>query len=898
MATTLHHALVLYVALVVAGAGARAAPGTGSAWLMNSAEIERESATSQEQYQQVPYSGRSSHMFSRNNGRQMAANLDGQDFFHCVNPTKAIYRNFVEQYNRTFSDATEELERYQLFYVTMKRAIVLNRVIQHNVLSANNIDARNFHFIEPLENQNLALWFADVTDCELSLIKNFILDIIRRFDENQPCYALPNARRQPELDLPGLLNQDVMEQMVDIMLVRLFDRLTNDSNMNRLFEWPVYFKRLASFVYSKQQAEQPDFKTKLSMVAFAYPAYFKDLKYNRFAVNRTHDNLQAHQAHMSFNEHQQRRPMALRMQNKRLSIFRQRWSLINQLNELIPCADENGTRLGFQPDWVQETTVPQRSLSLRAPDSYKLTRFSDLTDVEFQAYLSNDYSLLQGNKESAEYLEQNFRVVWLSEAFRQELAHELELRHGLQVGGKTLELLNLREQLQQQQQFQEVSSERPSLVIARKVVDELIGDVGLPIGPEALEGVTEEELLNEFRILSNFFSKTYATASTLEALEERRLRLGHFKENYPRFMAWFIREGWNLTGEQKTAMLRLADMSWLEIKLTMFKICCLTKENLEELGKSNATLRYLSSNYDLLCGSAGSVDLNEFERIQASRLQQQHIAGEIDKEIYYYYLVHFNKHRQYHTDEFNRSFGIFRRNIESIRRQSCRRSLTLFEGLKSKQTERLNTIDVLDPRRSRSDDLNLDRYEYFRLPRPDLLTVPSQQRAELSSHPDGSRASISYSRGPFYTLLNREHRPSAGGLPAEAKSFYANKLVDSWESVNEATEKYRENQVARIYNLVMDRYQFCMRATHQRVELGAQGLRQYCQANGRLSDQAAMLGGDLFGRSEQTRRFERLVQEPAMSCDKTYFLGLDSFNSGLMAQDPQSIQSIQSAVCA
>jgi hypothetical protein len=1002
--------LLLLLVLVVGPASAESA---SRGWL-TSAELERESSSpfvgSQPPTtirspvligQQL--NGRSSYLFSRNNGRLLlpVEELRQTNLFQCVEPTRSLYENFARQYNRTFQDSAEKLERLQLFAVTLKRAIVLNRVIQNEVMNSSNRATRNYHFIEPLDNQNLALWYADVTDCELALIKNVLLDTFHFIDENKHHVALRIVQGQGQFDLPGLLNGDGFEQLANILLVRLYDRFRGDDKMNQLFEWPMYFKRLASFAYSQQQAQQADFKTKLAMVAFAYPAYFKDLKYNHPALNRTNDNLRANSAHKRFNERHGRRLANLKVANRRLSIFRQRWSLVNQLNA-DPGAEANQTARQLVPDWLrvqylsnddlqaatreesgpfggprserlrldeasqpdgQQVAAHERSDELgdHAAKPFRLTQFSDLTDNEFQAFLSNDFSLLHGNKESAEFLDSNFFVRPLSEQFRWELAHELELRHGAPISADNLELLRRagQDELARARQPGGGGQLRPSLRLAKQVVDELISDVGLPIGPAALEGIGEEEQLRMFQRVASFFQKPYLLEepktlgiqlTNVDLLDERRLRIELFKENYPRFRAWFIKEGWSLSDAQMVAMLRLADMSWLEIKLSMFKICCLTSDNLIALSSTNATIQYLGSNYDLLCGtddnSAGgnqSPDLTSIgfgepakaAKLQQQQQQQQQSAAELAAlEIYYYYSVHFNKHHQ-NRAEFVRRFNIFRSNIESVRRHSCKRSLTLFESLKNKRADLLSTVDLLDPLRSHTDDLNLDRFEYFKLPARDLQAVPqsaagaafgappvvSARQTQAGGHSSGaesSRAGLSYRRDYFANLLDRANTAgsrdsnwpgSATASPATGYQtlgadghIYANKLFDSWESVDEATRKYRLNNVARIYDLVMARYKWCKK-NFEGVDLGSSELRQQCQANGPLGDQAAQLGGpgalwtdDLAGPGAATgpQQFDRLQQQ-----DKCAFYrrGLDPWAEGLIKQESLSAQLIQAAKC-
>lgn len=934
-----------------------------------------------------------SQLLSRNNGRLDPAlnahELRQMTAFNCVPPQKTFFDDFSKQYNRTFQDSADQLERQTLFANTLRRAIVLNRVIQNEILNTTNKAIRNYYFVEPISGKNWALWYADITDCELALLKNVLLDVFDLIDQNKYHVALSIVQTQGRTDLPNLLDAEGgFEQMANILLVRLFDRFRGDTKMNQLFEWPMYFKRLASYAYSQQQAQGPDFKAKIALVSYAYPAFFKDLKYNHPATNRTNDNLRANEEHLRlYQTYGKEPPKNLKVLNRRLSIFRQRWSLMNQLNnEGLDGATVNQSSRHLLPDWlrfryqseeqedesnrnnssksdqirlIDDQLEQQEYDTVQSRKPYKLTQFSDLTDVEFQAFLSNDFSLLNGNKESIEYLEQYFHVQPLTARLRWEIAQELETRRGIFMDRDSLDLLQRSGQLIAQQdsaqrdQYPSATTsssprQRPSLRLAKQVVDELISDVGLPIGPAAVENISEDEHVRVFQMIARFFNKPYMLTSvpqslnseltSADLLEERNRRYDQFTQNYGRFQAWFVKEDWRgLTEAQKVAMLRLADMSWLEIKLSMFKICCLTSENIITLSSYNATLHYLGSNYQLLCSgntNSPSYDTSGFGEVPPAdnlrlQQQQQQPSQELPShselaalELYYYYSVHFNKHHLNEL-EFERRFAIFRRNIESIRRHSCRRSLKLYESLKNKRADLLSTIDVLDPRRSHTDDLNLDRFDYFKLssssnplerPRGTTDLVPFARQTQAGGlSTDSARFGISYRRDFFGRLFEKPSSPltdstsysASHSAPYEAimlnpQNTFAYRLQDSWDDTVDSIQRYRRNSVAKIYQLVMSRYRKCKKDYEGR-DLGSSDLKQQCRANGPLGDRAADLGSgygpywdDASKPEQDTESFARLRQQEKCGF---YLQGLDAWPVGLIRQEPLSAQLIRQARC-
>lgn len=934
-------------------------------WLLDQpgADLERESAPPPIGPLQIGHAVRQTSQLFRDGRLQpeLVANerqwQQVGDMFNCVEPTRGLYDNFIRQYNRTFGgDPTDKLERLNLFALTLKRAILFNRIIQNEILNATNYqlkhEIRNYHFVEPTTtsgardtptsasaSSSLAIWYVDITDCELGLIKYILFEIFYLIDKSHYETAYKTATDNSQY-LP-LLNDDGLEQLANVLLLRLYDRFKGDDKMNQLFQWPNYLKKLAGYAYSRQQTNRPDFKAKLSLITFAYPAYFKDLKYNWPAVNRTADNIKANGEHKKFSTALNRRFANLQEKNKRLAIFRQRWSLINQLNK----DESNGMNiLSIQPDWLRvhsnahdhsaghsgKLVDDESSLALinnnnnRARREFNLTQFSDLTDTEFVAFLSNDFSLLNDNKESIIFLEQNFPVRTLDTEFKDEIALELELRRSTLANSND-------DNPQPPRQVTDLRARtRPGLVLARQVVDELISDVGLPIGPVALDNIKEEEHFNVFNKLTEFFRKPYAlglapsarlvappagaTLTESDLADERQRRYEQFKANHARFRAWFIKEGWQspngplLDEAQTVAMLRLADMSWLEIKLTLFKVCCLSQDNLASLSSANATIQYLGSNEELLCQPMDKVD--DLGTTGGAPLrQEQALERELAAlELYYYYSVHFNKHHS-NMNEFERRFAIFRRNIDSIRRHSCKRSLTLYESLRSGQLETLSSIDVLDPRRSFTDDLNLDRYHYFQLeprkPDADSWTQRASDLVALSpGHQEGplvSRAGgISYRRTPFASLLSRPgqqqsstNRPNASHHHQPARSDKL--LYELNEPVNELAAKYARNNAHKVYELVMQRYRYCMK-TVRNVDLDLGDLRQQCQSSGKYADLSAASAFASYMSPELAASRPARVTQEEQNCE-FYRQGLESWAEGLIQQGTLSARLIQEARC-
>lgn len=879
-------------------------------------------------------------------------NTNLQDLFQCLEPTKEQFTTFSRLFNRTFpSGSEEELDRLSLFLTTMRRIILFNRIVQNDITNSTNYDSKpeikNYHFIVPAGAMNVPLWYADITDCELGLIKRVVFDIFHWIDQNQMSRAYKLALDNSEY-LP-LLTGEGFEQLANILLVRLFDRFRGDQMMNQLFEWPLYLKKLAAYAYNRRQSAQKDFQAKMPLIAFAYPTYFRDLKYNPPAVNRTGDNIGALNEHDRFNRLYNRKFTSRQERAKRLSIYRQRVVLLNLLNDEEERRWQNASQ-GDIIDWTkaqvaedlaaqnqykyhqanqQNRVVVSEKLRLQRPDflsssssslggdfnddnnespplKYKPTRFTDLTDSEFVAYLTNDFGLLENSTASVEYIDANFPITPLDDRYRNELARELELRR--LVNANTLKNANPLTSINNNNDS--TPTERPSLTLARKVIDELISDVGLPIGSVFVEA-REQEHYSVFGKLVEFFSKFYGQSNSADAINERQKRYEQFKENYGRFRAWWAKEGWlQMDQSQTLGLLRLSDMSWQEIKLTLFKICCLTDDNLARLSNFNSTIKYLGSN-DFLCQSISGSDLETAQDNQ--RTTQSELAA---LELYYYYCVHFNKHHL-NLHDFHRRLAIFRRNIDQIRQHSCTRGLTTLYSLAWKKTDTLSSIDTLDPRKSYTDDLNLDRYDFFdaRLAASGSLTglnepLPAQSQSSSPSDSDtlaavagrlspnsggdsyNTRAGISYRRELFANLVDqtKSSQFQSSSRPPNQPG-YPETLTLAGQNLELQAKRYKRNQAHKIYALVVERYRHCMRLL--RNQDPGPNVRQECQSIGRLEDKSAPLLSNTLAKLQQ-QPSTRIQQ--GNSCSM-YWQGLEPWSSGLIPQDSYSPQLIFMAKC-
>lgn len=947
-------AALVSVVVLAAAASSSGVHARGSAWQLNSDQLERDqSLASPAQIGGAAqiYNGRP---FQQDVGDFLGGQLLQQqqrtDLFKCTDPNLGLFDRFSIQYNRTFGRGGSSLaERQQLFETTLRRTIMLNRIIQNEVMNASNYQRKpkiaNYHFISPLGEDNFALWYADITDCELGLIKKILFDIFDLIDNNDLDIAYAVAHEKSRF-LP-LFDEDAFEQLANILLVRLYDRFEGDKKMFQLFQWPLYVKKLASFAYNRQQVSQPNFTVKLPLIRYAYPSFFKDLKYNQQAINRTNDNWRAHGEHEKFNKFLSRRISNIHERNRRLAIFRQHWTAINLLND-----DKKWNNISLDPDWLraQQYQPDLYSAKLQQPEDsgagsssssdgqslfapspsesrFKQTSFSDLTDAEFVAYLTNDFSLLENNQESAKFLDANFPIRALNPEFRDEIAAELEIR-------KLMQLPKLKQQQQQQDQSSSaVLQRRPTWSLARQVVDELISDVGLPIGPASVDNISEQEQYRVFNQIKNLFSKNYqpqavrgGQISETDLIDEQQRRYEKFKENYGRFKAWFLKENWRVDDNRLISMLRLADMSWQDIKLTLFRICCLTKPVLDELSARNSSIRYLGSN-DFMClplrhqsGDGISFANNSGNQPRPTEQQQRQVVQSDDQsdkvalELYYYYSVHFNKHHN-DMETFKRKFAIFRHNIDRIGWHSCTRGLTLYNSLKMKNFDSLSTIDVLDPRRSYTDDINLDRFKYFTIPDLSSSSTAGRDDSEsgfdrLRDSPDrdysftspsraeSSRASISYRREPFFTsvLEQTERQPNYPRKQADSFYNYADRRTLHDQDYIKSAQKYRSLAAHRVYDIVMLGYSDCMKATRG-IDVDIDDLTpRQCIADGSLGDQAS--SGFLMAGGQQNSPYSRRqeLERQKDSCS-IYWQGLQSWSEGLIKQDTLSAMLIQTARC-
>ena len=202
----------------------------------------------------------------------------------------------------------------------------------------------------------------------------------------------------------------------------------------------------------------------------------------------------------------------------------------------------------------------------------------------------------------------------------------------------------------------------------------------------------------------------------------------------------------------------------------------------------------------------------------------------------------------------------------------------------------------------------------------DLVAVPPQSTsaaayggdtAGRSNGPDTTRAGISYKRDFFANLLTRSASASAesgrfNSRPPAAtptlQSSYSDKLIDLWQDVGEYARRYKQNDVKRVYDLVVSRYKFCLK-TLEGIELDTRDLRQQCQATGPLADQAAQFGAPgatIWPPLDQVDgQLGRLRAPQAQQKDQCAFYrqGLEPWSEGLIRQDMLSAQLIQGAKC-
>lgn len=930
---------------------------TGSVSHQRKDQIERESQ------QNIQIDEQTATNFFRTLDRASSRSLGNQvsqsnpDKFPCVQISRELFEQFVKRHNRTFAGNADKLERLNLYYNTMRRAIIFNRVVQNDILNWTNYDVKpeigNYHFITPIDTDLLGdndIWFADLNDCELGMIKHILFEIMYLIDEQNFAgaykMALDNGEYLPIFDAQGF------KQISEILLLRLFERFKGDTKMNQLFQWPLYMKKLSSYAYNRLQVNQPNFKAKLALISFAYPNYFKDLKYNERAINRTKDNILVHDEHEQFNKLMRRKIANNKERNRRLVIFRERatlirllyespnswlnftqqpeWQHLRKLNDLRrPIQDSSDTireessngRLSSSPYKARLRLIPLTPLdgSQRSPGrgggsqsteildgSPIKSQFSDLTDAEFVAYLTNDFSIIDYNKESMNFIEQNFPIRPLNHALRDEIAYEILLRRTIQEHlGSQVDDFGLNSNDQFISQRDSTAQQQAPMRLARQVVDELISDVGLSIGKDSYNDISDNDQYETFSKISKSFHKVYSNSHSRsrpsfpqflpeidesQMLEERNRRYEQFKENYGKFKAWFIKEQWNIDNEEeKMFLLNLADMSWHDIKVTLFKICCLDQNQLASLAADNSTLYYLASNYDMCRGS--NID---------SKISSEEFRYYV---LYFLYSVHFNKH---HTDleVFHTRLSTFKANVMQIQRLSCQRSLTTYRSLKRKNLRTMNTIDILDPRRSYTDDINLDRFEYFSIPkldgtkpagRSDVFNRPNNM---VTEPPGFERLTVARNsleqykamvsnpnkKSFFSIILDSNSNRDMNSKLRESSTIFQNMIDNS----NQTTSTHR------VYDIVKQRYRVCLR-TLKNEDPDENYLRlKQCDPSGRFEDRAT--APSWRADIGQPSLSHRLMGQNGDQCG-FYWMGLEPWSEGLLSQDDKISILIQTAQC-
>lgn len=874
--------------------------------------------------------------------------------FQCVEPTRAAFDQYARQFGRVINNRTTEiLDRLQMFQNTLRRTILLNKIILNDIQNVSQFQLRpelaNYHYITPSYGNNWVLWYADIDDCELGIMKYTMFQILYLLDDNNLSAAYEKALNKSS-HLP-LMSSQGFQQISEILLVRLFDRFQGDSSMNKLFRWPLYVKKLASYAYNRIEAQQPNFKTKLGLVSFVYPSFFKDIKYNTPAVNRTQDNIASHEDHEKFNRLMGRKLASNKERNKRLVIFRQRATHLRLLSELPQASEQywnlgsgaaqmsrlrrieprvpSHTHRGYVPPYdgfnnegaprnlpLIEEQLNQQQDSFKSSSEQWRSQFSDLTDEEFVAYLTQDFVML--DKDQIRFLEDNFPVKPLDQELRDEIARELLLRRTIEqhwVADSNERILEGTQPIAREQ----LKTKLAPFTLARQVVDELISDVGLPIGPTVVREIGENEHRSLFHRIGNMFHKIYGTFPSRDSsypfdqpsylpqpmendmAEERVRRFDQFTENLGRFKAWWIKENWQWdNNDQQLIMLRLADMSWVEMKVILFKLCCLHPDELAQLAKHNVTLHYLASNSMLCQRLDNTEDLHNQGTVSDRLIDERQTINPIQVddlvalEVYYYYSVHFNKH---HSDpaSFNASFSIFRSNVDQIRRHSCARSHTLYQALRLKRNDMLNTIDILDARRSYMDDLNLDRFKFFTLPHDSLYKISNQANNNFANNQDSNlgfdrikAAKLTNHWNSMFAPLARDQRRmlSVQRESASRPSHLDLLLGENHEYVLNS-RNYNQLQAQHIYDIVKYNYQICNQLSGRELSQADLARKRCDGSRGSLADQSVL---STFTNNDASWTGSK------NSCD-WYWSGLTHYEQNLIKQSPELREAIESAKC-
>lgn len=943
-----------------------------------------------------------------NRWRVMDSHQGDSQRYDCTEPSSELFEEFVRQYRRNeLSNGTRDrFDRLVIFTNTVRRAILFNKVVAADLYNISQAQVRtemgNYYYIKPRVGRNWALWYADIDDCELGLMKSIVFNIIHMIDDNNLSGAYAKALNESQY-LP-LLSSHGFQQMAEILLIRLFDRFQGDSDMNKLFKWPLYAKKLASYAYNRQQASQANFKSKLALISFAYPAYFKDIKYNTPAVNRTQDNLIINEDFEYFNRLQNRKFANTKELNRRRVVFRQRITHVRLLSEEISplngasinnidadgqsqrssndfLFDNNPQMARFRrlnevrlPSKLANGYVPPRegynnegqrrhsaNLQADSPDprlspiplpsgkEQWRSQFSDLTDEEFVAYLTQDFDQLDSDQ--VRFLEENFRIEPLNQEFRDEIAYELLFRRTIQehmvANGNHHNQINSK---------QDLIARLGPFSLARQVVDELISDIGLPMGPAVAKNFSEADVRDMFLRMGKINNKMYANGAIIrqqqgqsnqlyiqnqpaylpqpnegDLADERLNRYEQFRSNFGRFKAWWLKEQWlsgsgsdlvdnGDNGDKQATLLRFADMSWLEIKLILFKLCCLNADELTDLARHNITLHYLASNNQYLCQPIASMDLDQGQAIISERLtlnemnpnsninviQMQKPDERLASELYYYYRVHFNKHHL-DADSFSEAFTIFRANIEQLKRHSCLRSQTLYKALRLKRVDMMNTMDTMDPRRNYMDDINLDRFKYFSIPPlqqannghnngVDFVSV--ERLKNNNNNNNNNRRTSATSTNDFYRHFAQDQNSMLNSMQeALTKPLYAVQFAEEQKNHILFARNYQQHKANGIYNLVKDRYKLCVNMVTG-IELGDLDLsRMRCETRGKLADKAIQ-PIDWPARLTTSNNFpaNSAIPRNAASCNY-YYSGLDVWAQNLIKQNPEIAISIESARC-
>lgn len=735
-----------------------------------------------------------SHQTRRDGTLQASANKI------CIEPNREIYQQFVNIYNRSFADRYDELQRWKLFDDSFKRTIIFNDILESAFTRAPSPPIYMYSYIKSNE-----LLYPDINDCELAHIKYTITGIFDLIDKNEFALALHNLK-QANKDYP-LLSGEAMKQACHILLVRLHDRATEDW-IDKWFNWPKYFKKLAAYNYNQRQLQQlsrSGLASQLELYSFVHPKFYKDIRFNEASLNKTVENEKIHRDFKTVNVGKDLQ-ISGPEKTERIDLFRRRWTMARLINDKL--TNSNQFSLLLNPTANQNYEESARAsrlssdceLSRSASNLVILTRFSDLSDQELVAYINDDPSYVKNNSRSVEYYKQ-LGLVTLNNDTKLELVNEILLRRKPNNNWSEEDKINF--------------------------ADQLISDLGLPIGSR----VHSDRGDIDFYDVSRAFNKNYLLSTDPYRLrqapeEETQKRRSIYMKNHPRISAWQLKENWNLTAEGKIQMLRLADISWDEIKFTLLKLCCLNRDQMKSLSNSNSTIRYLLS-----------TQICQIDFTGASREQQDNQQNLRAMELFYYYLVYFNKHHQNHEVHLER-FITFRKNLADMTKYSCERNVFLYHLLDSKKFD-MSMIDdkVID-------DINLDRFLYYDIesdkdvkkPKPEdggswLSSIfgggNSDSKSKNRDSPYSGREGTIFihSQRFFEPVHDRKTFTEASDDFVQGNRYNNNgqrypseRLVDDnryGSIIKQNTIKNKDNQnvaidTSNVYNFVQNRYKLCV----------------------------------------------------------------------------------------